>query len=94
MPNKWRTSNSQKFDFTVDEGKERLNPSREKNLGEHRRRKVDEKSCVTSAGTSTSLTCRINGNGVLYVLVYVEDIYIRVLSLLVSILNPYHLYLY
>ena len=34
-------------------------------------------------------------NGVLYVLVYVEDIYIRVLSLLVSILNPYqHLYLY
>ena len=28
-------------------------------------------------------------NGVLYVLVYVEDIYIRVLSLLVSILNPY-----
>ena len=33
-------------------------------------------------------------NGVLYVLVYVEDIYIRVLSLLVSILNPYHFYLY
>ena len=30
-------------------------------------------------------------NGVLYVLPYVEDIYIRVLSLLVSILNPYHL---
>ena len=34
------------FDFTVDEGKERLNPSREKNEGMHRRRKVDEKSCV------------------------------------------------
>ena len=30
-------------------------------------------------------------NGVLYVLAYVEDIYIRVLSLLVSIINPYHL---
>ena len=30
-------------------------------------------------------------NGVLYVLAYVEDIYVRVLSLLVSILNPYHL---
>ena len=28
-------------------------------------------------------------NGVLYVLAYVEDIYIRVLSLHVSILNPY-----
>ena len=35
-----------KFDFTVDEGKERLNPSREKNEGNHRRRKV-EKSCLT-----------------------------------------------
>ena len=31
-----------KFDFTVDEGKEWLNPSREKNEGTHRRRKVDE----------------------------------------------------
>ena len=48
-------------DFTVDEGKERLNPSREKNKGVHRRRKVDEKSCVTPAGTSTSLTSRIYG---------------------------------
>ena len=37
MPNGWRT----KFDFTVDEGKERLNPSRDKNQGTHRRRKVD-----------------------------------------------------
>ena len=36
-----------KFDFTVDEGKRRLNPSRDKNKGKHRRRKVDEKSCVT-----------------------------------------------
>ena len=36
-----------KFDFTVDEGKERPNPSREKNKGMHRRRKVGEKSCVT-----------------------------------------------
>ena len=41
-----RTQNS-KFDFTVDEGKERLHPSREKNKGMHRRRKVDEKSRVT-----------------------------------------------
>ena len=32
-------------------------------------------------------------NGVLYVLDYVEDIYIRVLSFLVSILNPNHMYL-
>ena len=30
----------------VDEGKERLNRSREKNKGMHRRRNVDEKSCV------------------------------------------------
>ena len=32
MPNGWRTIKSlvHKFDFTVDEGKERLNPSREK----------------------------------------------------------------
>ena len=29
------------------ERKERLNPSREKNKGTHRRKKVDEKSCVT-----------------------------------------------
>ena len=29
------------FDFTVDEGKEWLNPSRDKNQGTHRRRKVD-----------------------------------------------------
>ena len=33
-----------KFDFTVDEGKEWLNASRKKN---YRRRKVDEKSCLT-----------------------------------------------
>ena len=32
-----------KVDLTVDEGKERLNPSGEKNEGKHRRRKVDEK---------------------------------------------------
>ena len=32
-------------------------------------------------------------NGVLYVLDYVEDIHIRVLSFLVSILNPNHMYL-
>ena len=36
-----------KSDFTVDEGKERLNHSREKNKGVHRGRKVDENSCVT-----------------------------------------------
>ena len=35
-----------KFDFTVGEGKGRLNSSRETNQGKHRRRKV-EKSCVT-----------------------------------------------
>ena len=35
-----------KFDFTVDEGKEWLNPFREKNEGLHRRKKVDEKPCV------------------------------------------------
>ena len=48
MPNGWRTIKSlvHKFDFTVDEGKEWLNPSREKNEGKHRR-KVDGKSCVT-----------------------------------------------
>ena len=40
------------FDFTVDEGKERLNPSREKNKGAHCRRKLDEKSWVTPAGPS------------------------------------------
>ena len=44
-----------KFGFTIDEGKERLNPSREKNKGMHRRRKVGEKSCVTPAGTSNDL---------------------------------------
>ena len=44
----------------VDERKERLNPSHEKNQDKHRRRKV-EKSCVTPAVTSTSLTYRING---------------------------------
>ena len=54
---------TQKIDFTVDERKERLSPSRDKNEGrKHRRRKVDEKFCVTPAGTSTSLTSRINGN--------------------------------
>ena len=54
MPNKWRTIKSlvHKFDFTVDEGKEQLNPSREKNKSTYRRRKVDEKSCSTPAGTS------------------------------------------
>ena len=35
MPNKWRTISLirgyTKFDFTVDEGKGRLNPSRDKN---------------------------------------------------------------
>ena len=62
LPNKGRTIKSllHKFDFTVDEGKERLNPSRGNNQGKHRRRKV-EKSCVTPACTSTKLTPRING---------------------------------
>ena len=35
-----------KIRLTVDEGKERLHPSREKNKEMHRRRKVDDKSCV------------------------------------------------
>ena len=49
-----------KFDFAVDEGKERLIPSRERNSGKHRRRGVG-KSCVTPAGTSTNITSIING---------------------------------
>ena len=60
MSNGWRTIESlvhkiTKFDFTVDEGNEWLNPSREKNEDTHRRKKVDEKSCVTPAGTSNEL---------------------------------------
>ena len=35
-----------KFEFTVDEGKGRLNPSHDKYYGKQRRKKV-EKSCVT-----------------------------------------------
>ena len=35
------------IDFTVDEEKEWLNPSREKKKGTHRRKKVDKKSCAT-----------------------------------------------
>ena len=51
------------FDFKVDEGKERLNPSRDKDEGKHRIRKV-EKFCAAflpPAGAYTSLTSRING---------------------------------
>ena len=50
MTNEWRTIKSlvHKFDFMADEGKEWLNPSREKNEGTHRRRKVvDKQSGVT-----------------------------------------------
>ena len=50
MPYVWRTIKPleyTKFDFTIDEGKEWLNPSREKNKGMHRRKEEDEKSCVT-----------------------------------------------
>ena len=36
-----------KFHFTVGEGEGRLNPSRDKIEGKHRRRKVDAKSCAT-----------------------------------------------
>ena len=43
-----------KFDFTVDEGKEWLNPFREKKL-RRAPQKGDEKSCVTPAGTSNEL---------------------------------------
>ena len=38
---------SAEIDFTIDDGKEWLNPSREKNKGTHSRKKVDEKFCVT-----------------------------------------------
>ena len=41
---------SQKFDITLDEGKKWLNT--EMKASTHRRRKVDEKSCVTPADTS------------------------------------------
>ena len=50
MPNGWRTIKSlvhkKKVDFTVDEGKEWLNPSREKNQGTHRRKKVADGSRI------------------------------------------------
>ena len=58
---------SQKFDFMVDEGKERLNPSCEKKIktstaeGRWKRNPASPSSCVTPAGTSTSQTSRING---------------------------------
>ena len=35
------------YTSTPDEGKGRLNPSRDKSQGKHRRSKVGEKSCVT-----------------------------------------------
>ena len=38
---------NKKIDITVNKGKGRLNPSRDKTQGKHRRKKVDEKSCVT-----------------------------------------------
>ena len=48
MPNGWRTIKSLVHKIRLHgEGKERLNPSREKYKGTHRRKKVDEKSCVT-----------------------------------------------
>ena len=49
MPNGWRTIESlvHKIRLHVDEGKEWLNPSRDKNKDTHLRKKVDEKSCVT-----------------------------------------------
>ena len=47
MPNKWRTNKSPVHDIRLHgRRKERLNLSREKKQGKHRRRKVDEKSCV------------------------------------------------
>ena len=63
MLNKWRTIDSWVHKIRLDSrrGKgTRLNPSREINKGKHRKRKV-EKSCVTPAAASTSLTSRING---------------------------------
>ena len=64
MPNNWRTIKSsiyKKIDFTLEGGKERLNPSREKNEGKHRRRKVDQKSCVTFLLLLCYPRSRING---------------------------------
>ena len=55
------TVSTQKCNFTVDKGNDRLNPSSEANKGMRRRRMVDEKSCVTfplcdtPAGTSDEL---------------------------------------
>ena len=50
MPNKWRTIYSwvHKIRLHGRRGEGNiLNPSRDKNEGKHRRRKVDEKLCVT-----------------------------------------------
>ena len=44
----------QQNNYTINEGNGRLNSSREKNQGKHRRRKVDEKTCVAPAGTSNN----------------------------------------
>ena len=41
------TTSTQKCDFTVNERKDELNLSREKNKGMRRRRMEDEKFCVT-----------------------------------------------
>ena len=49
MSNGWRTIKSlvHKIQLHGRREKESLNPSREKNKGTHRRKMVDEKSCVT-----------------------------------------------
>ena len=64
-----RTNGKKRHTHTIDEGKERLNPYREKNKGMHRRRRVDEKSCVTfllcdtpaDASDANLTSFRING---------------------------------
>ena len=53
------------FEFTVDEGKERLNPSREKkckaSTAEEKLERRKENFCMTPADARCSLTSRIIG---------------------------------
>ena len=50
-----------KIRLPIDEEKEWRNLSREKKQGTHRRKKVDEKSCVTFLLCPTNLMSRMNG---------------------------------
>ena len=58
-------------------------------LGMVEARSVNVKKTTTT--TTLLFVCFQVNNGVLYYLDYVEDIYIRALSVLVSILNPNHI---